>query len=74
MYTKLPNWRIIYAPPIQQMNIGYLIVSKESIFWSGVRKWMRKTAVDNTWGNFITHFYKTHQELRETDATTDELG
>ena len=35
---------------------------------------MRKPTTDKTWTNFITHFRQAHQELRDTDATIDELG
>ena len=34
---------------------------------------MRKPPID-TWLNFINHFRTAHQELRDTDATIDELG
>ena len=29
----------------QQVNIGYLIVSKQPIFWSNVRRWVRKPTI-----------------------------
>ena len=58
----------------QQVNIGFLIVSKQRILRSDVRKWMRKPQADKTWINFVTHFRQAHQELRDTDATIDELG
>ena len=53
----------------QQVNIGYLIVSKQPIFRSDVRKWMMKSSVDKTWTNFMTHFCQAHQELQDTDTT-----
>ena len=58
----------------QQVNIGSLIVSKQPIFRSDVRRWMRKASVDKTWTNFMTHFRQAHQELRYTDTTIDKLG
>ena len=60
--------------PEQKVNIGFLIVSKQRVLRSDVRKWMRKPAADKTWLNFMTHFRQAHQELRDTDATVDELG
>ena len=60
--------------PRQQVNIGYLIVNRQPIFRGDVRKWMRKPLVDKTWVNFITHFRQAHQELRDTDASMEELG
>ena len=60
--------------PRQQVNIGYLILQKQPIFRSDVRKWMRKPTVDKTWPNFIDHFRQAHQELRDTDTTINELG
>ena len=35
---------------------------------------MRKPQATKPWSNFIDHFRQAHQELRETDATVDELG
>ena len=58
----------------QQVNIGYLIVSKQPIFRSDVRRWMRKPTIDKTWTNFMTHFCQAHQELRDTDTTIYELS
>ena len=58
----------------QQVTIGYLIVSRQPIFRSDVRRWMRKPKIDKTWTNFMTHFCQDHQELRDTDTTIDELG
>ena len=58
----------------QQVNIGYLIVTKQPIFRSDVRRWMRKSSVDRMWTKFMTHFCQAHQELQDTDTTIDELG
>ena len=58
----------------QKVNIGYLIMSKQPIFRSDLRKWMRKTANDKTWPNFMDHFRQAHQELRDTDTSMSELG
>ena len=60
--------------PRQQVNIGYLIVNKQPIFRSDVRKWMRKPPAEKTWLNFMTHFRQAHQELRDTDTSVEELG
>ena len=60
--------------PKQQVHIGYIIISKQRIFRADIRKWMRKSALDKTWTNFVDHFRTAHQELRDTDATVDELG
>ena len=48
----------------QQVNIGYLILSKQPFFRIDVRKWMRKFSVDKTWTNFMTHFRQAHHELQ----------
>ena len=58
----------------QQVNIGYLIVSKQPIFRSDVRRWMRKPTIDKTWTNFMKHFLQAHQKLQDTDTTIDKLG
>ena len=60
--------------PRQQVNIGYLIVNRQPIFRGDVRKWMRKSLVDKTWIHFMAHFRQAHQELRDTDASMEELG
>ena len=60
--------------PRQQVNIGYLILNKQPIFRSDVRKWMRKPLIDKTWANFMAHFRQAHQELRDTDTSMAELG
>ena len=35
---------------------------------------MRKLIAEKTWVNFMAHFQQVHQELRDTDATIDQLG
>ena len=60
--------------PRQQVNIGYLILNKQPIFRSDVRKWMRKPMQDKTWVAFMAHFRQAHQELRDTDTSMAELG
>ena len=35
---------------------------------------MRKPLVDKTWTNFMLHFRQAHQELRDTNASMEELG
>ena len=44
----------------QQFNIGYLIVSKQPIFRSDVRRWMRKPTTNKRWTNFMTKFCRAH--------------
>ena len=34
----------------------------------------KETRGCKTWPNFILSFTKAHQEIRDTDATVDELG
>ena len=58
----------------QKVHIGFLVMSKQPIFRSDLRKWMRKPAVDKTWLNFMSHFRQAHQELRDTDTSMEELG
>ena len=35
---------------------------------------MRNPIAKKTWINFMTHFHHSYQELRDTDATIDQLG
>ena len=35
---------------------------------------MRRPFVEQTWANFNPNFTATHQELRDTDTTVNELG
>ena len=60
--------------PRQQVNIAYLILQKQPIFRSDVRKWMRKPTADKTWLNFTAHFRQAHNKLRDTDTTINKLG
>ena len=53
----------------QQVNTGYLIVSKQPMFRIDVRKWIRKASVNKMWTNFMTHFRQVHQELQNTNTT-----
>ena len=58
----------------QQVKIGFLILNRQPIFHSDIRKWMGKPVLNKTWPAFITHFRQAHQELRDTDSTIDQLG
>lgn len=69
--AKLGNYP--YSP-IQQVNIGYQIVSKRRIFWTDVQNWMRKYVGDKIWANFVAHLHQAHRELRDAYATIGKLG
>ena len=49
-------------------------MSKQPIFRSDIRKWMRKPENEKTWLNFITHFLQAYQELRDTETSMSEVG
>ena len=43
--AELAGWPYLLR---QQVNIGYLIVSKQTIFRNDVQEWMRKPVVNKT--------------------------
>ena len=58
----------------QLTDFSFIIVNRNRAFREDIRLWMRKTAAEQTFANFKTHFTRAHVELRATDATVDELG
>ena len=60
--------------PEQIIDLAYMIISKHRIFRDDIRAWMRRPQSEKTWINFKEAFLIAHQELRDTDATVDELG
>ena len=52
--------------------MGYLIVIKQRILRSDVKKWTRNPNLDKTWLNVIDHFRQAHQKLN-TDSTIEKL-
>ena len=58
----------------QMVDLGYIAVSKQPIFRSDIRRWLRRDPVDQTWQDFQDAFTTAHQELRETELSMDELG
>ena len=58
----------------QIVDIGYIILFKNRIFRSDIRKWMRRSEYEKLWPNFILSFTEALRELRDTDATVDEFG
>ena len=52
--------------------MGYLIVIKQRILRSDVKKWTRNPNLDKTWLNVIDHFRQAHQTLN-TDSTIEKL-
>ena len=58
----------------QIFDLGCIILSKNRIFRSDIRKWVRKPEDKITWTNFKSTFVEAHQELRDTDASIVELG
>ena len=60
--------------PDQIVDIGYIILSKNRISRSDIRKWTRRPDNEKTWPNFILLFTEAHQDLKDIDATVDKLG
>ena len=58
----------------QMVDLGYIVVSQLPLFRSDVRRWLRKDPADQGWIDFQDHFTTAHQELRETQASVDEIG
>ena len=61
-------------PSQQIVDLGNLVISKHRIFRSDIWKWMKHTFLQQTWATFKIDFTTAHQEIRDTDATVDELG
>merc|ERR1719148_486318 len=60
--------------PLQIVDLGYIVLAKNIIFRGDILKWVRRPEVDETMANFKLTFTDAHQELRDTDASVDELG
>ena len=58
----------------QIVDLGYIILSKNQIFRSGIRKRVGRPKDGKTWTNFKTTFVVAHQELRDTYAPANNLG
>lgn len=59
------------------VDLGYIIVSKLSIFRSDVQGGLRRDPVNQTYTTyteFQTAFTEAHQELREIEVSVDESG
>ena len=58
----------------QMVDLGYIVVSRQPIFRSDIRRWLRREPVDQTWQDFQDVFTTAHQELRETESSMEEMG
>lgn len=58
---------------VQMVDLGYIVLSKLPIIRSNIRKWICHNPSDQTWLKFQATFTEVHQELRETDASVDEI-
>ena len=56
------------------MDLKYIVIARQPIFRSDVRRWLRRLPGDQTWQDFQDVFTDAHQELRDTEASVDEIG
>ena len=49
---------------IQMVDFGDMVLARQPIFRSDIRRWLRRDPADQTWANFQTFFTNAHQELR----------
>ena len=59
---------------VQMVDLGYIVIAKQPIFRFGVRRWLRRPPEDQTWQDFQDVFTIAHQELRDTEASLNEIG
>ena len=50
------------------------MIAKQPTFRSDVRRWIRGLPGDQTWQDFQDFFTVTHQDLRDTEASINEIG
>ena len=62
-----------YTTP-QIVSIAYTLVFNTSLFPDACREWRRRPIADHTWVNFKTTFTIAHQELRESQVTSEQAG
>ena len=58
----------------QQVSIGYLIIIKQPVFRSDLRKVDEEAIGRKKRMNLINHFRQGHQERRDTDTAIDQIG
>ena len=58
----------------KMVDLGYIVVSKLLIFQLDIRRWLRRNPTDQSWQDFQDVFTTSHQELRETEASLDDMG
>ena len=56
--------------PSQLINFALQVIKNTGDFEEGQKGWHAKEAVDKTWINFMSHFDKEHQALREVRGVT----
>ena len=59
--------------PVQMVALVYMVISKLPIFRSDIRRWLHRTPVDQTWLDLQHVFTEAHPELREMEASVDEI-
>ena len=57
--------------PEQMVDLGYIIVPKNVLFRSDLRRLISKPLVDQKWPNF---FRKLHSKLHKMSTSTEELS
>ena len=62
-----------YTTP-QIVSIAYNLVFNTNLFPDACREWRRRPIADHTWVNFKTTFTIAHQELRESQVTSEQAG
>jgi hypothetical protein len=58
----------------QVISNAYLLIFNTSLFQESWREWRRRPAAEQTWTNFKTQFAEAHQDLRQTQNTTQGSG
>ena len=60
--------------PSQVLNIAYSSVFQTGMFPEACHEWHRKDVANKTWATFKTYFADIHQELCESQITTQIGG
>ena len=58
----------------QIVSISYNIVFSTGMFADSYKDWRRLPPLEHTWVNFKTAFAIAHQELRESQVTSQQAG
>jgi hypothetical protein len=62
-----------YTGP-QIVAYAYNTVLQTGLFTDACRDWRRRPAIEKTWPNFKTDFAQAHQEIRESQVTSQGAG